>query len=187
MSAIVKNYQFTIDQYHKMGEANILHEDSRVELIEGEIITMTPIGRMHAGIVDYLVRTFTEQLQKNVIVHVQNPIVLNEYTEPQPDLTLLKPRDDFYRSKDVRPDDVYLIVEVADSSVRYDRLTKVPLYAKHNIPEVWIVDIETHTIDVYSQPSQNEYSQTQRFDNEEILKLQTFPNFQTTPKAVFGE
>ncbi len=140
-SAMATRYRFTVEDYHKMAEVDILGEDDRVELIDGEIIEMAPIGRLHAVCVVRLTDLFGETLRRRAIVWAQNPIGLGERSEPQPDLALLRWRPNFYADADPRPEDVLLIIEVADTSLAYDRDIKVPLYARAGIPEVWLVDL----------------------------------------------
>lgn len=132
----VQSHLFSVDEYHKMGEAGIWGEDDRVELIEGELIDMPPIGSLHAGKVMRLVSFLTTALSNRAIVSPQNPVRLGEHSEPQPDLTVLRFRDDFYESAHPQPGDVHLLVEVADTTVRYDREVQIPLYARYGIPEV---------------------------------------------------
>jgi Uma2 family endonuclease len=153
----VQKYQWTVSDYHRMGGAGIFHEDSRVELIEGEIIDMAPIGSNHAGIVSYLTRQFGLAVGERAIVWPQNPIVLDKHSEPQPDMVLLAPRNDFYRNAHPRPADVLLIVEVSDSTLRYDRRIKIPLYARHGIPEVWLVDVEHEELSLFRKPAKGHY------------------------------
>jgi Uma2 family endonuclease len=136
MGIELKRRRFTVDEYRRMGEVGILDEDERVELIEGEIVEMSPIGRRHAGIVNRLNDLFTFRLRGRAIVAVQNPISLgSKYSEPQPDLTLLRPRADFYADSRPEPPDVLLVVEVMDTSVERDRQVKLPLYARAGVPE----------------------------------------------------
>jgi Uma2 family endonuclease len=135
-----------------MGEAGILHEDARVELIDGEIIDMSPIGSRHSGTVNQLSRLFERAIDEHAIVAAQNPFVLGNDSEPQPDIALLKPRDDFYTRSHPRPDDVLLLIEVADTSAPYDRTVKIPLYAQHGIPEVWLLDLPHKRLEVYRTP-----------------------------------
>lgn len=161
MSVQIAKRCFTVAQYNRMGEAGILTEDDRVELIEGEIIEMSPIGERHAACVDVLAELFREQLQRKAIIRVQNPIQLGNYSEPQPDVTLLKRRDDFYRRAHPTAADVLLIVEVADTTLDYDRQIKVPLYARAGIAEVWIVNLMDEQVEVYAQPVNGAY-QSQR-------------------------
>jgi Uma2 family endonuclease len=125
-----------------MGEVGILDPDARVELIDGEIIDMAPPGNPHAGTVDQLALILGPAVAGRVHVRVQNPLQLDDHSEPQPDISLLKPRADFYKSRRPRPSDALLVVEVADTSLRFDRNRKVPLYARHEIREVWLVDLE---------------------------------------------
>ena len=136
-----------------MAEAGILAEDDRLELLEGEIVRMSPIGSRHAACVDRLNALFAARLGKRAIVRVQNPIVINRRTEPQPDLSILKPRADFYAAKHPEPGDILLVVEVVDTSAGYDRTTKLPLYARGGIREVWIVDVVHEAVEVYRQPA----------------------------------
>lgn len=157
MSVQIAKHWFTVAEYDRMGEAGILTEDDRVELVEGEIIEMSPIGERHAACVDRLAELFSEQLQRRVIVRVQNPIQLGSFSEPQPDIALLKRRDDFYRRAHPTADDVLLVVEVADTTIEYDRQIKVPLYARAGIAEVWIVNLVDEQIEIYAQPVSDAY------------------------------
>ncbi len=186
MSAIAKNYQFTVDQYHKMGEDNILHEDSRVELIEGEIIIMTPIGRRHASKVARIGKFLDKLLDENAIVWPQNPIQLGEYSEPQPDLVLLKPRDDFYEEKLPTNEDVYLIIEISDSSYPMDSKVKQKLYAKFSITEYWILKLDSNTLEVYRFPTSVGYEEKSIYSKEDHVSLLSFPNNQISVKDLIG-
>jgi Uma2 family endonuclease len=157
MSVQIAKRWFTAAEYNRMGEAGILTEDDRVELIEGEIIEMSPIGRRHAACVDRLTELLSERLQRRAIIRVQSPIVLNDYSEPQPDVALLKRRDDFYERSLPTPEDVLLVVEVADTTLEYDRQIKVPLYARAEIAEVWVVNLLGEQVEVYAQPANGVY------------------------------
>ena len=138
---LMQRHRLSVDEYHRMGSTGILPEDSRVELINGEIIDMAPIGSRHAAAVRQLTHILSRAVGDTAIVSVQNPIQLDPHTESQPDLALLQPREDFYKTAHPRAGDVLLVIEVADSSLRYDREIKIPLYARHGIPEVWLVDL----------------------------------------------
>jgi Uma2 family endonuclease len=140
----VKRRRFTVYDYHRMGEAGILHEDDRVELIEGELVEMTAIGTRHFSCVNRLNRLLVMTVGDEAIVSVQNPVRLNEYNEPQPDLTMIRPRD--YRESLPIPADVLLLIEVSDTTLAYDRGVKLPLYARAGVREVWIVDLPGETI-----------------------------------------
>lgn len=157
MSVQIAKHWFTVAEYNRMGETGILTEDDRVELVEGEIIEMSPIGRRHAACVGRLTNLLGRLLAEKAIVWVQNPIVLNDYSEPQPDVALLRRRDDFYENSLPTPDDVLLVVEVADTTVEYDRQIKVPLYARAGIAEVWIVNLVDEQIEIHAQPAGEAY------------------------------
>lgn len=178
--------RFNIFQYHQMNKAGILLEDDRVELINGEIIEMSPIGRKHTACVNRLNSLFSELLGKRVIVAVQNPIILNNLSEPQPDIALLKPRADFYEAGHPQPQDILLLIEVADSSLEYDRDVKIPLYANSGILEVWLVDILEQTITVYRQPRENGYSEIKTFQRGEILDILAFTEMKITVDSILG-
>ena len=160
----LKHRCFTVADFHRMGEAGILGEDERLELIEGEIIEMTPIGSPHGGRVNQLNRLLTQAVGELAVVAVQNPVVLSEHSEPEPDLALLRPRADFYTSSHPQASDVLLLIEVADSSLPTDRDIKVPLYARHGIPEVWIVAIGEHQVLRFALPDQGAYQVRETID-----------------------
>jgi Uma2 family endonuclease len=142
-----------------MARAGILPEDSRVELINGEIIDMAPIGSRHAAAVKQLTRILNRAVGDTAIVSVQDPIHLDPHTEPQPDLALLRPRDDFYKTAHPRAADVLLVIEVADTSLHYDREIKIPLYARHGISEVWLVDLLNNRINRFREGAADGYRQ----------------------------
>ena len=162
MPAVVERHIFTVDDYHRMAEAGILSEDSRVELINGEIITMSPINSPHASTVDRISNFLKEEIGKSVIARVQSPLSISKLSEPEPDVMLLEPRDDFYASAHPQASDVYLLIEVADSSVRIDREIKLPVYAAAGVPEVWIVNLADRRVEVYREVSQGRY-QSEKF------------------------
>lgn len=157
MATRMTRRRFTADEFHRMGQAGIFTEDDRLELLEGEIVAMTPIGSRHAACVKRLVRLLSARLEGRAILSVQDPVRLGAHSEPQPDLALLRPQDDFYASSHPGPADVLLIIEVADASDSLDRDAKVPLYARAGIPEVWLVSLPTQIIEVYRQPSRQGY------------------------------
>jgi len=171
----LNTFRLNISQYHQMSEAGIFSENDKVELINGEIIEMSPIGRRHTACVNRLNSVFSQLLGKKVIVAVQNPILLNNLSEPEPDIALLKPRTDFYESGHPQPQDIFLLIEVADSSLEYDRDVKIPLYASSGITEVWLVDIYQQVIIVYRYPSENGYRDIQTLSRGEKLSISAFP------------
>ncbi|MDD1413989.1 Uma2 family endonuclease [Dolichospermum sp. ST_con] len=182
----LKTFRLNVSQYHQMSEAGIFSENDKVELINGEIIEMSPIGRRHAACVDRINRLFSNILGIKVIVRVQNPIILNNLSEPEPDIALLKPRADFYESGHPQPQDIFLLIEVADSSLEYDRDVKIPLYASSGISEVWLVDIYEQVIIVYRYPSENGYSDIQTLSRGEKLSIQTFPEINLVVNDILG-
>lgn len=171
MSLPLERYRFTVDEYHRLGEARILGEDDRVELIDGEILMMTPIGLRHAACVDRLTRLLVRLCGDAAIVRVQNPVALDDRSEPQPDFCLLRAREDFYATVHPRPADVLLLIEVADSSADYDRGTKLPLYGRSRIPEAWIVDLGREAVDVYRRPIPGGYAERHTHRRGERLRL----------------
>lgn len=153
-----RRHRLTVHDYHRMGEAGILGEDDRVELIEGEIIDMTPIGSRHASAVAYISQALTLVVRGRALVWSQNPVTLTEDTEPQPDVALLHSREDYYRGSHPRPEDVLLVIEVSDSSVDYDRQVKIPLYSRHGVPEVWLLDLVEPALTIHRAPRDDAYA-----------------------------
>ena len=149
---------FDVDEYYAMAEAGILTEDDRVELLDGEIVTMAPIGSLHASCVDMLTRILVTHVGERAVVRVQNPVRLDSRTEPQPDVMLLKWGD--YSQGHPGPEDVLLLIEVSDTTVESDRGVKLPLYARSGIREVWIVDLPAQAVETYSEPEGGAYSRS---------------------------
>lgn len=170
----IVRHQFTVKQFHQMAESGILSENERVELIRGEMIDMSPIGRRHAGCVNRLVNLLIQLLGKRIILAPQNPVELNETSEPQPDIALLKPRPDFYRNSHPQPEDIFLLIEMADTTVKYDREVKIPLYAEANIPEVWLVDVNQEIIEVYRNSLEGIYQDVQKLTKNQSLSILAF-------------
>jgi Uma2 family endonuclease len=177
---------FTVDEYHRMADFGILGEDDRVELIEGEILVMSPIGTRHAACVDRLTRLLVQGARERAIVRVQNPVQLGERSEPQPDVALLKASPDFYAARHPGPRDVILIVEVADASVVYDREVKVPLYARAGLPEVWLVDLAGEAVDVHRLPSERGYRDVRRLSRGQSLAVQGLPGLALQVDQILG-
>lgn len=163
MSRQLAKHWITVDEYERMGEAGIFHQDARLELLEGEIFEMSPIGSRHAACVDFLIVMLTELARRRFIVRAQSPIRLDDFSEPQPDIALLKWRDDFYRDSHPMPDDVLLVIEVADTTLESDRAYKMPLYAKAGIKEAWLVNLQDETIELYTQPENDTYQASKTF------------------------
>ena len=164
----------TVDEYHRMGEAGILTDDDRVELIEGELVAMTPIGSEHIASTNALTRLLVLAVGDRGIVSVGNPVRLNRHSEPQPDFAILKPRDD-YRKTLPRPEDTMLAVEVANTSLEYDRKVKLALYARGGIPEVWIVNLAAEEVEVYRSPAADNYTSVTRAGRSADLTIEALP------------
>lgn len=146
----------SVSDYHKMGEVGILSE-SGLELINGEIIYMNPIGSQHAAMVEKLKDVLVFQLHGKALVRSQNPIILSDFTEPEPDICVVKFRDDYYSEKHPESSEVLLIIEVADTSLEYDREVKLPLYAEAKIPELWIINLQEKYLEQFSSPENGKY------------------------------
>jgi Uma2 family endonuclease len=154
---------FTVEEYHKMGEAGLFDEKERVELINGEIYDMSPINSRHAGITDFLASLFKESLSEKKIIRVQNPVSLDESSEPEPDVAVVQFRKDWYTKSHPSPNEIILLVEVSDSTLSFDRAIKLPLYAKAAVPEVWIINLQEDQIEVHNLPSDKGYAQIRVF------------------------
>ena len=178
--------QFRVTDYHRMVDAGILGEDDRVELIAGEVVDMSPVGTRHAACVDRLNMALTRHAAGSAIVRVQSPIQLDDYSEPQPDIALLRVRDDFYMYSHPMPADVLLLIEVADSSTAYDRNTKLPLYAHAAIPEVWLVSVPDERIERYTQPMNGIYQMIQIVQRGQDLRSTALPNLTVAADSIFG-
>ena len=186
MAIQIPHKRFTVDEYHRMAEVGILSEDDRVELIDGEIVEMSPIGKHHAACVKRLNALLTEILGRHAIVGVQDPVQLNDSSEPQPDITVLKFRADYYEERPPTPADTLLIIEVADSSLDFDRLVKLPRYACGGVLEVWIVNLTAGVIEVYREPVAGEYRETEQAGRGDELKLPGVSGAQVRVEDVLG-
>ncbi|MCB9289502.1 MAG: Uma2 family endonuclease [Lewinellaceae bacterium] len=167
---------FTVKEYHKMADVGILEPTDRFELIKGEIIKMTPIKSAHSGIVNFLLEYLIIELhQKNTIIG-QNPVLFDQYSEPEPDIVVAAYRKDSYRSGHPTPSEVSLIIEVADSSLEYDRSIKKELYAASGIPEYWIINIPDKQLEIYRQPVGSDYKkqETLRPDKKATCRAVSF-------------
>jgi Uma2 family endonuclease len=156
--SVLMTHRFTVEDFHRMGETGVLKPDARVELMDGEIIDMAPIGPFHGGSTKRLIKIFSRLSKDRWLLSAQDPIQLNEHSEPQPDLMLLKPAEDDYSTRHPRPDDVFLLIEVADTSLMLDRDKKLPSYGRAGIPEVWILNLTERRLEVYREPHFAGYS-----------------------------
>ena len=145
-------HRFSVKEYYRMAETDVLPPDARVELLNGEIIDISPIGPFHGGVTTYLTEVFAAASKGRWRTRIQNPLRLDEHSEPQPDLILAKPAPDFYRTRHPQPADVFLLVEISDTSLTTDREDKLPAYGRAGIAEVWIVNLADLTVEIYREP-----------------------------------
>jgi Uma2 family endonuclease len=176
----------SVEEYYRMAEAGIFHADERLELIRGEIYEMSPIGNRHAGCVIWLVDCFAA-VRDRALVNPQNPLCLpQEHSVPQPDVVLLRRRKGYYRDSPPEPEDVLLLVEVADSTLAYDRDVKVPLYSEGGVPEVWLVDLNGGSIGVYRHPGPRGYAEIRQYRRGETLTPLVFPELVLAVEEILG-
>lgn len=164
---------FTIDEYHKLAEVGIIKETDRVELINGDIITMSPINSTHAGMVDLLMELLIVKLYKKATIKGQNPILLPTKSAPEPDIVIARLRDDFYSEKHPESNDIHVVIEVSDSTLDYDQRDKKNIYARANIQEYWIVNLIERQIEIYRQPKNGDYHFKQIISQEESFNCET--------------
>ncbi len=176
----------TVAQYYQMAADGVLTADDRVELIEGSLHWMSPIGSPHAACVNYLAAIFNQRLAQQAVVGSQNPVRLDDLSEPQPDVSLARWRDDYYRTAHPTPLDVLLLVEGADSTLKEDRQIKAPLYAGHGIPELWIVNLLHSEVEVYTQPQNGRYHQRVVRRRGEQIAPDAFPDLLIAVDVLFG-
>ncbi len=186
MTVQLQRHTFTVNDYHRMAEAGILTEDDRVELISGEIVAMAPLGYRHMGHVNRLDRILRLRLGSRATVSVQNALRLDDHSEPQPDVTVLQYRADDYDSVMPMAQNAHLVIEVSDSSIANDRETKLPLYAKAGIPEVWIVDLNAHRIETYRDPTPYGYREPRYLYPGDTLSPAAFPDVTLKVDEVLG-
>ena len=186
MSVQIERRWFSVEEFDRMIRSGILTEDERVELIEGEIVRMSPIGKFHAACVIRLTMLLTRLVGQSALVSVQNPVHLNDFSSPQPDVALLKPRDDFYAQAHPMPDDILSIVEVADTTAASDRAVKVPLYARAGIPVVWLVDLQRDLIEIYDQPANGAYEEAREARRGDTLTLESLPVLKSNIDEILG-
>ena len=177
---------FSSADYHRMGEIGILGEDDRVELIDGDIRLMSSYSIAHVSIVLRSNAIIAPQVGKTAIVSVHNPILLNNFSEPQPDITLLRYRADFYRKAAPTAADVLLLIEVSDTTLAYDRQEKLPRYALAGVPEVWITNVDGQAVERYSDPQGNQYATKQTFKRGQSIGVLALPQITVAVDSIFG-
>jgi Uma2 family endonuclease len=175
MAGAITKKRFTVDEYQRMGQVGILSEDDRLELIDGEIVSMTPIGHRHVACVSRTTRALVRAVGDEAIVQPQGPVRLDLYHEPEPDLVLLRPQADFYASRHRGPEDILLVIEMADSSVEYDRDVKARIYAKSGVPEYWLADLNTNIVWRYSLPERDAYSKVEQYRRGQSVAPRLLP------------
>ncbi len=179
-------YQFTVGDYHRMGETGIFTEGTRVELLNGQIYTMSPVGRKHAACVKRINNLFSKRLRDQAVISIQDPIILNDFSEPEPDIALLAPRDDFYEAHLPEAPDVFLLIEVSDATLRFDKEIKLPLYAQSGIAEVWIIDLKKSCIEVYTDLQNGLYQQQQTAKRGQFLTPRQLPFLTVVVQELIG-
>lgn len=177
--------RFTVSELHAMATSGILGQDERVELIEGEVVTMAPIGPGHGATVDIISAWLHRQLGTEAIVRTQGSVQLSTHSEPLPDIAVLIPRADHYRDSLPAGPDIRLIIEVSDSSIQYDRSTKIRLYAAAGIPETWVVDLVNQRVETYWEPAGDHYKMMRISVIGETLRSATIPGLSVAVATLF--
>jgi len=186
LPAEIKRHRFTVEEYHAMGEAGLLSEDDRVELIDGEIVDMAPIGTRHLACVVALTHLLAEASGGRYFVSVQNPVALSERSEPQPDLSLLRTRPVPTAEGPPGSEDVLLLIEVSDTTLAYDKDVKLPRYANAGVPEVWVVDLEGRKVESYSTPSAEGYGVSREFGPGERARSGSVEGLSVPVEEILG-
>ena len=189
MSAIryPQKHPISAEEYLRMGEAGVFAPEARLELIEGEIFEMAPIGSPHAGLVNKLTALFVQRAAGRAVVAPQNPVIVSDLSVPQPDLAVLRPRADFYAGAHPRVADVFLVVEVADSTLAFDLRTKVALYARCAIPETWVLDVNGRRIHVFREPHEGSYRKAFACEGAENLACVALPDLLVNAADLFPD
>ncbi len=186
IAPFITRKRFTTHEYEQIIAAGVIGEDDRVELLEGEIVEMSPIGPSHSSCVVRLTRLLYKLDEPHVVIRVQDPIHLGEYSEPQPDISIVQQRKDLYSSGHPEPEDILLLIEVAESSLIYDRDVKLQIYARAGIPEVWIVALLPQTVEVFRSPGENGYSETKVFPRGDTVSALNLPQLTLTVDSILG-
>lgn len=174
-SAPLRRHRLSVEDYYKMGEVGIFSEKDRVELIDGEIIDMVPIGSNHAYTINKIVNLYLlKQLESNILVRIQDPLRLDRYNEPEPDIALVNKKN--YSAHHPGPEDTLLVIEVADSSLDYDIEIKTPLYAHYNVPEVWVINLNDAKIHIFDSPNNGSYQNRKEINSGKLTptKIKSF-------------
>jgi Uma2 family endonuclease len=186
VSVQLNRRSFTVAEYERMGRFGIFSEDERVELVCGEVIEMPPIGERHAACADFLTQFITLPLRRRAIARVQSPVRLDEHSRPQPDITILKHRDDFYMHRRPGPEDILLTIEVSDTTLEYDMKVKVPLYARAGVPETWLVNLRGARVKAYADPAEGAYQTITSYARGEELQSRALAALRVSVKDILG-
>jgi Uma2 family endonuclease len=186
VGVVAERRRFTVDEYHKLATAGVLSADDRVELVEGELIQMPPIGSRHAGLVARLDRTFQALASSYCVVWIQNPVSFPPASEPQPDVALLKPRVDGYLGALPTTADVLLVIEVSDSNVAYDRDVRIPLYARQGVTEAWLFDATERRMEIFRDPGPEGYRTLLRPDRDAVVAPLALPTVRVDLTVLFA-
>lgn len=187
MVAEIIRHKFNRQDYYHLLKTGILKPGDRVELIKGEIVQMSPISSLHAAHVKRLNYLFAQKIGNQVLIGVQDPVILDDYSEPQPDLVLLRPRSDFYAAGHPQVKDIFLLVEVSNTTLEIDRQIKVPLYATSGIQEVWLVNTRNQCLEIYRRPLANTYQDIQVLTSEARVKLLALPLVEFGVEEIIGD
>ncbi|MEX2215203.1 MAG: Uma2 family endonuclease [Phycisphaeraceae bacterium] len=169
------SHRFTVTDVHRMVESGMFHEDDRVELLNGEVVDMPPPGPLHSEVIDRLIAVFSKLVPRQARMRVQDPVQLSDISQPQPDIVLIRPRAEGYADRHPGPKDIHLLVEVGDSSIRFDLEAKIPLYALAGVAEVWLVDVQRQMFVVHRKPRKDGYQQTPEFGIGDKVSPLAFP------------
>jgi Uma2 family endonuclease len=169
-------HRFNVKEYYRMAETGVFPPNARVELLDGRIIDMSPIGPFHGDVTTYLTEIFAAASKGRWRTRVQNPVRLDEHSEPQPDLVLAKPMADAYRRRHPGPEDVYLLIEVSDTTLEADQEEKLPAYGRAGVAEVWIVNLNELTVEIYREPTFTGYGSKTVLRAGDLAKPLAFPD-----------
>ena len=186
MTAQLLRKKFTVSEFCKMAEMGIFRDEDNIELIEGEIVEMGKIGRRHAAYCDRLNDLFRDKFQKRVLIRVQSPVELNNLSQPQPDLALLRRRENYYESGHPQPHDIFLLVEIADTTIDSDREIKIPLYGQNGILETWLIDINEQCLEIYRDPSSQGYQSNRKLRRGQSIASLIFPKIVIDVNEIMG-
>lgn len=186
MTTLPKRKIFTVDEYHKMIDAGVFVGNSEFELIEGEIVKKMTVGDYHISCVNRLTMILVPQLAGKAIVSIQNPVIIGEISEPEPDVTIFKFQEDFYASGKATAEDVLLLIEVSDSTVKYDREVKIRLYAEAEVAEVWLINLPKQIIESYSQPEKGKYKLIEITKKDQTILPKFLPELEVKVTDILG-